>query len=202
MSVYKMVIFDEIVVLMRAVVRSCDGREAQIDLDSSARVFSLKKLARALLLSSDNNNNNNTTTTTTEVRLLRGRRQAQDDERVDEGPYVLVQVGEREKQVDTNTDKDKAASLEDIALATGAEIPPVAAAPTGANSNAPAPEEVQNRIRGFMNSLFMGAAGENEEEEEERDEAPPPVPDAVPADNAVDENAVVNNLLLQKNKQS
>ncbi len=195
MSVYKMVIFDEIVVLMRAVVRSCDGREAQIDLDSSARVFSLKKLARALLLSSDNNNNN---TTTTEVRLLRGRRQAQDDERVDEGPYVLVQVGEREKQVDTNTDKDKAASLEDIALATGAEIPPVAAAPTGANSNAPAPEEVQNRIRGFMNSLFMGAAGENEEEEEEREEAPPPVPDAVPADNAVDENAVVNKFIITK----
>jgi hypothetical protein len=134
------------------VVRSCDGRSVRVALEHSARVAMLRKAASALLQCQDK-----------EVRLVRGRSLARDDESVDQqSEYVLLElVGGSVAAVP----KTGAATLEDVARATGGALP-VASAP-----RPPVPaDEVQNRIRGFMNSLFVGEPPREEEDEDEEEQ--------------------------------
>jgi hypothetical protein len=137
--------------MSKVLVRTCDGRKALIECDVGARVAGLKKLVWAQLVSCES----------TEIRLLRGRKQVNDDELVadvaDRGELVVVELVAVAKAPQTKT---SAATLEDVAKATGGELPRAVATVVAPGA---APEEVQNRIRGFMNSLFMGGDDENDD---------------------------------------
>ncbi len=65
--------------------------------------------------------------------------------------------------------RSEAATAEDIARATGGQAAAVAAPPVPAIP-APAAQEVQNRIRGFMESLFNNNEASSDEDEERRRE--------------------------------
>ncbi len=189
--------------------RSCDGKRVLVEAESGRAVAVAKRRA-AQLAGADPRS---------ELRVVRGR------SLVDEGTTLgQLQLGAGEALVLVEVSafcffspfvptrstqcvpppqpsaapvRAEAATAEDIARATGGQA--AAPAARAAPMPAPAAQEVQNRIRGFMESLFANGEGEEasssgdeagrgeeeEEEEQRRAEAPeapeggaaPPEPD-------------------------
>lgn len=107
-----------------------------------------------------------------DIRLFRGRKVAQDDEIIVSGSeYVLLEL--LPVAAPPLSSGAKAVTLDDIAVATGGPLSSAARA-----EPLPPPEEVHNRIRGFMNSLFRGP-----DDQEDEDGAEPNNAQEEPANN-------------------